>query len=162
MRLNLIDRIESLESGHSITAIKSVSLAEPYLKDHFPSFPVMPGVLMLEALYQAGTWLVLEADDFHNTVVLLKEARNVKYADFVAAGEALHIRCEVSKKKEDQVTIKAEGRLNERVAVSGRLVLESFRLAERYSADEALDAHIRKSLRRKFRLLHINQTAVSG
>ena len=58
MRFSLIDRIVELEPGVRITAVKSLTMAEEYLADHFPHFPVMPGVLMLEALTQAGAWLV--------------------------------------------------------------------------------------------------------
>jgi len=50
MYFSLIDKIDTLEPGKRIAATKSLSLAEEYLRDHFPNFPVMPGVLMLEAL----------------------------------------------------------------------------------------------------------------
>ena len=161
MRLNLIDRIESLESGQTISAIKCLSMAEPYLKDHFPSFPVLPGVLMLESLYQAAVWLVLESDGFKHSLVLLKEAKNVKYADFVGAGETLRIKCDVFKRDDTRVTVKAEGRLDDRVAVSGRLVLEPFRLADRYPASAPLDVYVQRHLRRKFRLLQLKKQTVS-
>ncbi len=49
MKFSLVDALVSLESGKSITMIKQVSLAEEYLADHFPDFPVLPGVMMLEA-----------------------------------------------------------------------------------------------------------------
>ena len=52
MRFALVDRIVSLERGESISTVKNLSLAEEYLADHFPGFPVLPGVLMLEALVQ--------------------------------------------------------------------------------------------------------------
>ena len=57
MKFNLIDKIESI-SDDRIVASKQVSLAEEYLADHFPTFPVLPGVLMLEALTQAAGWLL--------------------------------------------------------------------------------------------------------
>ena len=53
----------------SLVAVKNLSLAEEYLADHFPGFPVMPGVLMLEALTQAGAWLVRDMEDFAHSVV---------------------------------------------------------------------------------------------
>ena len=58
MRFTLIDRILTLEPGRSITAIKNVSLAEEYLADHFPGFPVLPGVLMIAAMVPAVSWLL--------------------------------------------------------------------------------------------------------
>ena len=58
MRFDLLDRIIELQPGVRITAVKCLTMAEEYLADHFPNFPVMPGVLMLEAMTQAGAWLV--------------------------------------------------------------------------------------------------------
>ena len=58
MKFILIDRISVLERGQRIVAHKALSLAEEYLADHFPAFPVIPGVLMLEAMVQASAWLV--------------------------------------------------------------------------------------------------------
>ncbi len=91
MHFTLIDRIIELEAGEKIMAIKSLSLAEDYLQDHFPRFPVMPGVLMLESMAQTSAWLVRHTEDFAHSIVVLKEARNVKYADFVEPGQVLTI-----------------------------------------------------------------------
>src|SRR5438045_4046552 len=78
MRFVLVDRITELHPGQSLVAVKNLSLAEEYLADHFPGFPVMPGVLMLEAMTQAGAWLIGAREDFAHSAVLLKEARNGK------------------------------------------------------------------------------------
>jgi 3-hydroxyacyl-[acyl-carrier-protein] dehydratase len=69
MRFTLLDRITDLEVGKRITASKSLSLAEEYLADHFPSAPVMPGVMMLEALVQASAWLVRVSEDFARALI---------------------------------------------------------------------------------------------
>ena len=53
MRFTLLDRITDLRPGISITAVKTLLPDEEYLRDHFPRFPVMPGVLMLETMYEA-------------------------------------------------------------------------------------------------------------
>ena len=58
MKFNLIDRITELVPGERVSAVKSLSLAEEYLADHFPRFPVMPGVLLCECCFQAGALLV--------------------------------------------------------------------------------------------------------
>ena len=55
MRFILIDKVVSLEPGKEIKAVKSVSLAEEYLADHFPAFPVLPGVLLLEGLIESAS-----------------------------------------------------------------------------------------------------------
>ena len=125
MRFTLIDRIVELEPGARIKAIKALSMAEEYLGDHFPLFPVLPGVLMLEALTQAGAWLVRSSEDFAHSLVVLKEARNVKYADFVEPGRILTVTVEITKWEPRLVHLKAQGTLDGVVALSAaRLVLE--------------------------------------
>ncbi|MCG8448739.1 MAG: beta-hydroxyacyl-ACP dehydratase, partial [Pirellulales bacterium] len=100
MRFWLLDRICSFEPDSELTAVKNVSLSEEYLADHFPEFPVLPGVFMLEAATQACAWLIRLSEDFAHSVVVLKEARAIKYADFVTPGHALHVRVEQTKSDE--------------------------------------------------------------
>ena len=68
MRFTLIDHIVTLEADTEITAVKTLSMAEEYLADHFPHFPVMPGVLMLEALTQSAAWLIRVSEDFAHSM----------------------------------------------------------------------------------------------
>src|SRR5262249_5360494 len=89
MKFILLDRITALEPGKRIVPDKALSLAEEYLADHFPTFPVMPGVLMLEALVQSASWLVRATTDFSHSIVVLAEARNVTYKSFVSPGRRL-------------------------------------------------------------------------
>src|SRR5207253_6077713 len=112
MRFCLLDRILELEPGVRVAAAKRLRPDEDYLKDHFPRFPVMPGVIMLEALYQASTWLVRQSEGFAHAAVLLKEARNVKYSDFVAPGQTLEVTAEFLKQDETTTTLKSQGTVN--------------------------------------------------
>ncbi|MHC4125129.1 MAG: hotdog family protein, partial [Planctomycetota bacterium] len=89
MRFILIDKVVSLEAGRQIKAVKSVSLAEEYLSDHFPTFPVLPGVLLLEGLIEAASWLVRHSENFAHSMILLEQARNVKYKSFLAPGNQI-------------------------------------------------------------------------
>lgn len=91
MKFGLIDRILELERGRRIVAVKAVSLSEEYLADHFPTFPVLPGVLMLEAMVQAAAWLVRDAQGFSHSLILLRSARNVTYKSFVRPGQVLRL-----------------------------------------------------------------------
>ena len=108
---------------------------------------------MLEAMYQTGSWLVHKTEGFEKAVVALKEARNVKYADFVAPGQMLTVTAEILSHDDTNTKLKAQGKVNGEVAVSGRLVLERYNLADRQPGREATDARMRISLRHKFDLL---------
>ena len=154
MRFNLIDRITHLEPGRSITAVKNLSLAEEYLADHFPAFPVMPGVLMLEAMVQAGAWLIRASDDFAQSTILLKETRNVKYGHFVEPGQQLVVTAEIVDHGADETKLKASGTVDGERAVSGRIVLERFNLAERDADLGRIDEALIDSLRELFSVLY--------
>lgn len=128
MKFNLIDKIEHL-SDERIAAVKHVSLAEEYLADHFPTFPVLPGVMMIEALTQAGAWLLHHRSGFARSMAVLKEVRNVKYGTFVAPGEILRLELQVVKWSDDGATFKAAGTVGGETAVQARLELAYFNLA---------------------------------
>ncbi len=147
MRFCLLDRILELEPGVRVTAAKRLRPDEDYLKDHFPRFPVMPGVLMLEAMYQASAWLVRQSEGFAHSVVLLKEARNIKYADFVTPGKELVVAAEIFKQDESLTTLKTQGTIDGNLAVNGRLVLERFNLADRYPLRRNTDPYLRDEMR---------------
>ena len=150
MRFTLVDRIVALEPGKTITTVKNLSLAEEYLADHFPGFPVLPGVLMLEAMTQAAAWLVRVSDDFRHSMVVLKEARNVKYNKFVEPGQALTVKAELLERGEHEVKIKAHGEVEGAQAVSARLTLATYNLADtdadRKLTDEVLKLKLRELL----------------
>ena len=106
MEFSLLDRILELEEGVSIRAELSLGGSESYLQDHFPRFPVMPGVLMLQSMLQASIWLVRKTENFAHSVVHLKQARNVKYADFMEPGQKLTIVATILKEEEQYTTLK--------------------------------------------------------
>lgn len=149
MRFSQLDRITELVPGERIVAVKQLSPSEQYLKDHFPRFPVMPGVLMLEAMYQAAAWLVRQSEGFAHSVVLLKEARNIKYSGFVKPGQTLVVTAEMLKQEPDVVTLKAQGAVDNVVAVTGRLILERFNLSERYPSRSQTDPYLRNEARQQ-------------
>jgi 3-hydroxyacyl-[acyl-carrier-protein] dehydratase len=130
MRFCLLDRICSFEPGVELTAVKNVSLAEEYLADHFPEFPVLPGVFMLEAATQSAAWLVRMSEDYAHSMIVLQEAKSVKFTDFVTPGNRLEMRVEQLKQEGSAVSFKFEGKVGERTCVSGRLTLECFNLGD--------------------------------
>jgi 3-hydroxyacyl-[acyl-carrier-protein] dehydratase len=154
MRFSLIDRILELEPGKRIVAVKALSSAEEYLQDHFPKFPVMPGVMMLEALHQASAWLIRKSEDFTHSVVLLKEAKNVKFSDFVEPGQVLTVTAEVMKDEGRLVTLKAQGEVDGRTAVTAKLVLDRSNLGDSDPSRADLDPYARRRQQEQFQLLY--------
>ena len=142
MRFWLLDRITSLDPDVELTAVKNVSLAEEYLADHFPEFPVLPGVFMLEAATQAAAWLVRLSENYAHSVITLEEARSVKFTDFVTPGQTLRIKVEQLKREDALIFFKFQGEVEERLCVGGRLTLQCSNLADDDPEQTGLDARL--------------------
>lgn len=154
MRFTLIDKIVELEPGVRISAVKTLTMAEEYLADHFPKFPVMPGVLMLEAMTEAAAWLIRATENFASSMVVLREAANVKYVQFLEPGQTLVVTAEVFRHAKGQTQVKATGSVDGRTVVSGRLTLASYNLGDERPEYASTDEALRDDLREQFRLLY--------
>ncbi len=153
MRFALIDNIVELARGERIVAVKAVSLAEEYLADHFPTFPVLPGVFMLQALVEAATWLVRDATDFAPSLILLREAKNVTYKSFVKPGQLLRLEVACRRLARDGSDFEGTGYAQQAEVVRARFGLVHSSLAD-HAADLApLDARITAECRARFALL---------
>jgi 3-hydroxyacyl-[acyl-carrier-protein] dehydratase len=161
MRFTLLDRITEVDPGKSITAVKAVSLSEEYLGDHFPRFPVLPGVFMLEAMTQAAAWTIRLGEDFAHSIVVLRTARNVKYGDFVEPGRVLTVHAEVLSQDATRTKIKASGMVGERTSLTARLELERYNMADRRPHGDAIDARVRAEMRRLWSVLHPPQRSLT-
>lgn len=159
VKFNLIDRIESITDDR-IVAVKYVSLAEEYLADHFPTFPVLPGVMMLEALAQAAAWLMHRRTGFGKSMAVLREARNIRYGQFVAPGNSLRVEVEFQKETDQGAIFKAGGSVNSAQAVTGRIELSYFNLGEKNSSLAELDARLIDHARQRWSVLHHGKLAV--
>ncbi len=153
MRFWLLDAIRSYEPGVQLTAVKNVTLTEEYLADHFPEFPVLPGVFMMEAATQAGAWLLRLSEDFSHSIIRLKEARNIKYADFVPPGNTLTVTVSLVKQDDRLATLKAQGQIADRPTLSGRLILERYNLADRDPEKREIDQQLKQYFRRAQKVL---------
>ncbi len=162
MRFSLLDRVVHFEPGARLTAVKNLSLAEEYLADHFPRAPVMPGVLMLESLVQAAAWLIRASEDFAHSMVLLKAARGIKFANFVEPGQSLTIQVELQGQDQRETRVKAQAEVLTNVAVSSRLVLERFNLGDDDPARSAIDAFVVQRLRNTWALLYRGDAAAGA
>ena len=95
----LVDRIEELERDR-VVGIKNVSINEPFFDGHFPDFPVMPGVLIVEAMAQvAGVLVLSQIEDRKSKLVLLAAIEQAKFRKPVRPGDQLRIEMTVSKRK---------------------------------------------------------------
>jgi 3-hydroxyacyl-[acyl-carrier-protein] dehydratase len=167
MRFNLIDQIVELIPGERIHAVKNLTLGEEYLADHFPTFPVMPGVLMLEALVQAGAWLLRVSSDFAQSVIVLREAKGVKYGSFVEPGRQLHLKIakvEGNTQSGGFVTIKGNGEVDGVAAVSARFVLASYSLRDRDPSLAGLDEQLTHHYQAQYAVIkpRRSRTAAAG
>jgi len=153
MRFILIDKVISLESGKTIKTVKNVTLAEEYLSDHFPTFPVLPGVLLLEGLIESASWLVRQKENFCHSMILLEQARNVKYRSFLAPGGQIEYTVETKTIEENVSTFTGFGTKDGERIVEAKFGLRHFNLAEQNAAMAADDAAIIESMKQRWKLL---------
>jgi 3-hydroxyacyl-[acyl-carrier-protein] dehydratase len=153
MRFILIDKVVSLEAGKEIRAVKNVSLSEEYLADHFPTFPVLPGVLLLEGLIESASWLVRLTENFAHSMILLEQARNVKYKSFLAPGCKIEYAVKARTIEENVSSFTGTGISEGELIVEARLALKHFNLADENSAMTATDAQVIESLKKRWELL---------
>lgn len=153
MRFILIDKVVSLEVGKQIRAVKNVSLSEEYLADHFPTFPVLPGVLLLEGLIESASWLVRRTENFAHSMILLEQARNVKYKSFLAPGSQIEYMVKARAIEENVSSFSGFGTSEGEVIIEARFALKHFNLADKDSAMAPVDAQVIESLKKRWELL---------
>ena len=99
----LVDRIEEMEEGKRIVGKKCVTYNEPFFAGHFPQEPVMPGVLIIEALAQTGAVCALSADEYKGKIAFLGGVNKEKFRGKVVPGDVLTLEVEMIKVKDQSV-----------------------------------------------------------
>ena len=119
----LIDRVISIDGDESLTALKNVSVNEPFFPGHFPGHPVMPGVLQLEAMAQAAGILLLRKSSSEGKVAFFMSADKVKFRKPVVPGDQLIIVANLDKIRGNKIaTAKVECKFGDQVVSSARLM----------------------------------------
>jgi 3-hydroxyacyl-[acyl-carrier-protein] dehydratase len=91
----LVDRVVELVPPHRAVGIKQVTVNEPFFQGHFPGYPVMPGVLIVEALAQVGGVAVLSSEDYRDKLALFAGIDNVRFKRQVRPGDTLRLEVEL-------------------------------------------------------------------
>ncbi|OHB81741.1 MAG: hypothetical protein A2W31_07170 [Planctomycetes bacterium RBG_16_64_10] len=112
MRWFLVDRFTELQSGERATAIKTVSLGEEQLHDHFPGYPMMPSSLVIEGMALTGGLLVSEYNDFEERVILAKLARS-RFHFHVLAGDTITYRATIQQIRQDGAMVTATSQVGD-------------------------------------------------
>jgi beta-hydroxyacyl-ACP dehydratase FabZ len=115
----LVDRILEMEEDR-IVGMKNVTANEPFFMGHFPEYPVMPGVLIVEAMAQVGGVLVLKTvPDRKSKLVLFASIEEAKFRRPVLPGDTLIIECKTLKRKETVVKMQGTATVNGQVVAEG-------------------------------------------
>jgi 3-hydroxyacyl-[acyl-carrier-protein] dehydratase/UDP-3-O-[3-hydroxymyristoyl] N-acetylglucosamine deacetylase/3-hydroxyacyl-[acyl-carrier-protein] dehydratase len=126
-----VDRVKELHPGRSIVAIKNVSCNEPFFQGHFPGKMIMPGVLIVEAIAQAGGVLLYHSiPDPQHTFVVLSKIENAKFRRPVVPGDQLNIEAEILKLKGKYCLLKGRATVEGEVAAEGEMIASLLALEE--------------------------------
>jgi 3-hydroxyacyl-[acyl-carrier-protein] dehydratase len=121
----LVDRVLQLDKGKSIVALKNVTINEPFFNGHFPHRPVMPGVLMLEALAQAAALLsfhTMEVVPDEKTIYYFAGIDGARFKRPVEPGDALTLMVQLDRMKAGIFKFKAKAMVQEELAVEAELM----------------------------------------
>ncbi|NLM51560.1 MAG: 3-hydroxyacyl-ACP dehydratase FabZ [Firmicutes bacterium] len=118
----LVDRIVEMVPGQKAKGIKNVTINEPFFQGHFPGYPVMPGVLIVEALAQVGACAILSMPENKDKLALFAGIDKLRFKKQVVPGDVLELELEVLKMRGAFGRGIGTARVNNEVAVTGELL----------------------------------------
>jgi 3-hydroxyacyl-[acyl-carrier-protein] dehydratase len=119
----LVDRVVEMDEGKTIHALKNVTFNEPFFLGHFPDTPIMPGVLIIEAMAQAGALLALTStgEGIENKLLLFRGIDGAKFRRAVVPGDQLHLYATTVKKRGTYWTFACEAKVDGELAAEAEL-----------------------------------------
>lgn len=118
----LVDKILEVEDGVRAVGLKNVTINEPFFEGHFPEYPVMPGVLIVEALAQVGAVAMLKAEENRGKIGFLAGIDNFRFRGQVKPGDTLILELEVTRLKGSIGKGKGIAKVNDKVVAEGELM----------------------------------------
>ncbi len=119
----LVDRLIEYQPGESATAVKNVTVNEPHFQGHFPGRPLMPGVLIVEAMAQVGGLIVTQMPDLPKGLFVFAGIDSVRFRRPVIPGDQLIINCELlSIKRKRFGKVRGEAKVDGKLVCSGELM----------------------------------------
>lgn len=118
----LVDRVLELEEGKRAVGIKNVSVNESFFQGHFPEKPVMPGVLIVEALAQVGACAILSAEGNQGKIALFAGIDGMRFKKQVVPGDQLRLEIEITKMRGPVGKGKGKATVDNEVAAQGELM----------------------------------------
>jgi 3-hydroxyacyl-[acyl-carrier-protein] dehydratase len=129
----LVDRILEIVAGERAIGLKNVTVNEPYFQGHFPGEPVMPGVLIVEAMAQVGAVALLSRSEFKGKLALFRGIDKCRFRGMVRPGDTLIIEVALTGLKGVVGRGKGQARVDDKLVASGELI---FALADRGSKED--------------------------
>lgn len=118
----LVDRIIELDAGKRAVGLKNVTVNEPFFQGHFPQYPVMPGVLIVEALAQVGAVAVLSMEEHKGKLAFFAGIDGFRFKEQVTPGDTLHLTVELTRLRGTLGKGHAAARVADKLVAEGELM----------------------------------------
>ena len=133
----LVDRITYFERGVRATGFKNLTMNEHFFQGHFPDYPLMPGVYMIEALAQLGGTIILGPDDFRRNIAFLTGINKAKFRRPVVPGDRLDMEATLLRTRSNMGWVAAEAKVDGKLACAAELMFSVATIAD-FSGDAAV------------------------
>lgn len=118
----LVDRILELENGKRALGLKNVTINEPFFQGHFPGYPIMPGVLIVEAMAQVGAVAILSMDEYKGKIAVFAGIDKMKFKKQVVPGDTLIMEAELIGIRHGIGKAKVKATVDDKIAAIGELM----------------------------------------